>query len=150
MYTQLDTATQSIPLLYLSPNLHEDGHNQCSLVLVSLHTSPSYEALSYTRGDPDDLGLQVKVDGTLFGVRQNLWNALDALKSNQSTDRVLWIDAICIDHTNDKERTHQVGIMREIYAGAATVIAWLCIPQDLKSLTNTINDMEPLCSQRKE
>jgi hypothetical protein len=40
-------------------------------------------------------------------------------------DRVLWVDAICIDQTNDNEKTHQGRMMRRIYKGAKSVVAWL-------------------------
>ena len=37
----------------------------------------------------------------------------------------LWIDALCIDQSNAQERTHQVGIMSEIFGRADQVISWL-------------------------
>jgi hypothetical protein len=37
----------------------------------------------------------------------------------------LWIDALCIDQSDARERTHQVGIMSEIFGGAEQVISWL-------------------------
>jgi hypothetical protein len=36
-----------------------------------------------------------------------------------------WIDAICIDQTNNKEKSFQVGLMTEIYQRACHVFAWL-------------------------
>jgi Heterokaryon incompatibility protein (HET)/Ankyrin repeats (3 copies) len=37
----------------------------------------------------------------------------------------IWIDAICIDQSNDLERGHQVGLMRKIYEAAQCVSIWL-------------------------
>jgi hypothetical protein len=37
----------------------------------------------------------------------------------------LWIDALCIDQADARERTHQVGIMSEIFGRADQVISWL-------------------------
>lgn len=37
----------------------------------------------------------------------------------------LWIDALCIDQSDARERTHQVGIMSEIFGRADQVISWL-------------------------
>jgi hypothetical protein len=37
----------------------------------------------------------------------------------------LWIDAICINQTNNKEKSFQVGLMAEIYQQANHVFAWL-------------------------
>ena len=37
----------------------------------------------------------------------------------------LWIDAICIDQSNNVERAAQVRLMREVYASACKMIVWL-------------------------
>ena len=42
----------------------------------------------------------------------------------------LWIDALCIDQLDARERTHQVGIMSEIFGRADQVVAWLGPPYD--------------------
>jgi hypothetical protein len=45
----------------------------------------------------------------------------------------LWIDALCIDQNNAKERDHQVKIMSRIFGGADEVFVWLglaCTKQD--------------------
>ena len=41
---------------------------------------------------------------------------------------LLWVDAICIDQNNFKERNHQVHQMSRIYGAADMVIAWLREP----------------------
>lgn len=41
------------------------------------------------------------------------------------TDRILWIDAVCIDQDDHKERGHQVEQMGKIYRQAEKVIVWL-------------------------
>jgi hypothetical protein len=57
-------------------------------------------------------------------VTQNLYTALlhlqDALQS-----RVMWVDAICIDQANEKEKQDQLRLMAEIYAKARRVVVWL-------------------------
>ncbi|KAL0472944.1 heterokaryon incompatibility protein domain-containing protein [Neurospora intermedia] len=57
-------------------------------------------------------------------VNQNLHLALLALRQ-PNQDRLLWIDAICIDQDNHKEKGHQVGRMRQIYENAEQVLIWL-------------------------
>ena len=37
----------------------------------------------------------------------------------------IWIDAICIDQTNQRERNLQVNLMGEIYHRARAVVVWL-------------------------
>ncbi len=39
--------------------------------------------------------------------------------------RLRWVDAICIDQSNENERSRQVEIMQKIYTGAKCVIVWL-------------------------
>jgi hypothetical protein len=40
-------------------------------------------------------------------------------------ERVLWIDAICINQQDDEEKAHQVQMMRQIYSLAKDVVVWL-------------------------
>jgi type II secretory pathway predicted ATPase ExeA len=57
-------------------------------------------------------------------ITQNLHAALLHLRhSNYS--RIIWVDAICIDHENDKEKEHQVVLIAEIFAKADRVVVWL-------------------------
>jgi len=37
----------------------------------------------------------------------------------------MWIDAICMNQTNNLERAQQVGIMKDIYKKAMHVVIWL-------------------------
>lgn len=39
--------------------------------------------------------------------------------------RIIWVDAICINQADVKERNHQVHIMKRIYSQAASVVVWL-------------------------
>jgi ankyrin repeat protein len=82
-----------------------------------------YDALSYTWGGTDKIST-VKVNGKTFNVTENLHSALQHLRS-EGTDRVLWVDAICIDQGNERERGHQVEQMCKIYSQAEEVIVWL-------------------------
>ncbi|KAF4498431.1 heterokaryon incompatibility (het-6OR allele) [Fusarium agapanthi] len=87
-----------------------------------------YHALSYTWGAPEGEGKRkvsdssILVNGSRFYVQPNL---LGALKRFEESDWYLWIDAICIDQANQREREIQVGIMSEIYSMAARVDIWL-------------------------
>lgn len=40
-------------------------------------------------------------------------------------ERLLWIDAVCINQADNIEKTHQVGLMTEIYKATWRGIAWL-------------------------
>jgi hypothetical protein len=67
------------------------------------------------------------VEATLDGVPQFCWmgerksvpvSAEAALRTMRltDTDRVLWIDSICINQADPEERDHQVSIMHEIFS----------------------------------
>ena len=59
-----------------------------------------------------------------FPVTHNLAEALQCLR-HESQTQSLWIDAICIDQSNDIERSEQVAMMYEIYHRADRVMVWL-------------------------
>lgn len=82
-----------------------------------------YDALSYT-WDGNHKAHEIEVNGSRMGVTKNLLLALENLQKSDE-DRILWIDAICIDQDNDKERGHQVRQMGSIYTNAKQVIIWL-------------------------
>ena len=81
-----------------------------------------YSALSYEWGEKT-LSDEVEVNGSKMSVQRNLYLFLQTL--NHKSYARLWVDAICIDQTNPRERTHQVSRMGEIYARASRVLAWL-------------------------
>ena len=43
-----------------------------------------------------------------------------------------WIDAICIDQANEKERPEQVKVMKQIYEKAEAVVIWLAGDEGLE------------------
>lgn len=117
-----------IRLVVLLPNNdNEPGDVVCRIVHAPLDTDIQYEALSYVWGaseEPRSIQLMgsADCDGTndkrAFPITPNLHDALVALRQGHSECRVLWIDALCIDQTNDTERSSQVALMRSIYSNA--------------------------------
>ncbi|CAN9343177.1 unnamed protein product [Alternaria sp. RS040] len=105
----------------------------CRLMRVGIGRPPPYEALSYTWGRSTDVFTLYQEpeisdsSGTLKTVSKitrGLYEALLQLRQ-RTKPRILWVDAICIDQENLKERGEQVEIMRQIYANAARVVVWL-------------------------
>jgi hypothetical protein len=98
----------------------------CTLFQAVLHQHDEvlpYEALSYTWG-PMVGHHSITVNGQKMSVTANLYLALKSLRHSNS-DRILWIDAVCIDQRNVKERNHQVAQMSWIYKQANRVIFFL-------------------------
>ena len=110
----------------------------CSLRTHLLREAPPFTALSYTWGDPfapsapdssrnrsaPTEDLFVTLENTQFPIQANLARALSSLTS-QGLKGPFWIDAICIDQNNPAERSSQVMLMGDIYAGANEIIVWL-------------------------
>jgi ankyrin repeat protein len=123
-YDPIDLEDFSFRLLRLFKGTY--GPIQCELFHAQLHTRENtieYEALSYTWGSPNKLH-EIEINGKRLPVTKNLFEALQHLR-NQYQDRILWIDAICIDQSNTEERGHQVRQMSSIYEKAEQVIVWL-------------------------
>jgi hypothetical protein len=89
-------------------------------------SSITYEALSYTWGH-EIAAKPITLNGRPFHVTLNLWRALQDLQ-DQTTDRILWVDAICIDQNDPYEKGDQIGHMHRIYKHAQRVIVWLDVP----------------------
>lgn len=108
-----------------------------SVLHIELNTA-KYEALSYT------WGLPTQEHGTIYIRESNFPNdigdlewgvkqlhvrptLLEALRYLRLPDvpRVLWIDAVCINQQNVRERSQEVPRMGEIYNRAQQVVVWL-------------------------
>jgi hypothetical protein len=83
---------------------------------------PQYEALSYVLG-PTEMK-SISLNGQSCDVRENLFDALVNLR-HENQQRTLWVDAICINQDDMKERNHRVSRMGSIYSQAEKVVAWL-------------------------
>ena len=101
-----------------------------------------YDALSYTWGDPRSIypltlsaPKKVYKGGTLgfddlanesvtVLIRHNLYALLRQLRQMKYS-RYIWIDALCINQTDDAEKAIQIALMRFIYQEARRVFVWL-------------------------
>ncbi len=96
--------------------------------LVKPVRRPEYEALSYTWGEErSPTPVFVNSNGSkrkFIEVTQNLATALIYLR-HKSEARILWIDALCINQEDMKERSSQVARMADIYRLANRVVVWL-------------------------
>ncbi|PMD41283.1 HET-domain-containing protein, partial [Hyaloscypha variabilis F] len=86
-----------------------------------------YEALSWCWGKAAaNQVLRIHNGYGVFGLRisSNLKNALRALRGTTGVRR-LWIDAVCINQQDVRERNQQVARMDKIYGHASNVCIWL-------------------------
>ena len=145
LYSPLDEEASQIRLLEIAPQ-HNDNQQtfSCRTRTVSLNDNVKFFALSYVWGDPNGR-IDVVVNGIVIPVTRNLEAALRHIQRNGRTLIVpesrrektdghpnpdqapinLWVDAVCINQNDLKERESQVLLMRRIYSSAETVLAWL-------------------------
>ena len=111
------------------------------LAQASLDEVLSYEALSYVWGEKENPAFIVLCESR-FAITRNLAEVLRYLRF-PSSDRMLWVDAICINQCDEKEKEAQVKSMHWIYKLAERVIAWLGPLDDASSLAYwTMNSMQ--------
>ncbi|KAH7121566.1 hypothetical protein EDB81DRAFT_814091 [Dactylonectria macrodidyma] len=130
-YDQLNHSSTHIRLLRVLPATATKGkpwHScidiRCELFTTPLESAPDFEALSYEWGPQtakDRVSITVN-NQTVLG-RTNAVHALAALRADEP--RIVWIDVLCINQDNAKEKNHQVNLMGDIYRRATRVLVWL-------------------------
>ncbi|KAI0097183.1 heterokaryon incompatibility protein-domain-containing protein [Nemania sp. FL0031] len=117
----------TIRLLRLTPRQDTVARIECQLfdypLVESTHTVHLYEALSYVWGSEDGC-YSISVNGRDLSITENLHTALVELR-DWHIERVLWIDAICINQKDDSEKEEQIKLMASIFSKASRVIVWL-------------------------
>ncbi|KAJ4398018.1 hypothetical protein N0V85_006393 [Neurospora sp. IMI 360204] len=117
----------------------EEPSPACSYRVISLKPSegqqiPCYETLSYAwqdvSSDPETEAPQIIIDSNSFPVSGSLLRALRRLRLSDRI-RTLWVDAVCINQSDDVEKTQQVNLMRRIYASCTQCNIWLGYPRDV-------------------
>ena len=126
LYQPLDPKTD-IRLLIVEKGSGTDPI-RCRLVWASFGRKPFYEALSYAWGDPSGKRI-IRIENHELEIRTNLWHALHTFRTKRRS-RILWVDALCINQRNVKERNHHVGLMKQIYTNAAEVLVWLGVASE--------------------
>ena len=115
-----------IRLLYLRPALYFGYPIICSLITLERAAVESrYEALSYVWGMSKGMYLRpITVNNKSYRITQNLDSALRHLR-HKNRERVLWVDAICLDQNDVEEKNRVVPEMHIIYGSAKRVLAWV-------------------------
>jgi hypothetical protein len=123
-YQPLDRSIKSIRLLQIQPGKPNDPIH-CVVQHFDLASQPIYVALSYM-WDHGTEQVSIVCGGKGVQVGHNLHRFLRQFrKVCGDVGAWLWIDALCINQSDVGERNHQVAQMKNIYQGAALVIAWL-------------------------
>ncbi|KAG4428894.1 hypothetical protein IFR05_015623 [Cadophora sp. M221] len=121
-YEPLNPTRKEIRNLILQPRT-SGTEIQCSTSTISLLQSPEYEALSYVWGDAS-IPETITFNDIPTKVTKNLYAALTYLR-HPDKPRYLWVDALCINQKDLRERNEQVAMMGEVYTSAKPVLVWL-------------------------
>jgi hypothetical protein len=146
-FLPLNPELKEIRCVILLPGSGDDPI-ECELVYTNIDKDSvdriPYVALSYCWGDVEDT-VEILLHSSSsndvcserqepvhapFRITHNLFIALQALRN--ANRQYLWIDALCINQQDPREKTHQVQLMGEIYSSADRVVAWLG-PEDMHS-----------------
>ncbi|CAK4034204.1 Hypothetical predicted protein [Lecanosticta acicola] len=73
-----------------------------------------FETISYCWGEPNDQGT-ININGYPLGIPNSAIEALRQFRY-EDKDRLLWIDSICLNQSDVKERGHEVARMHHIYS----------------------------------
>jgi hypothetical protein len=120
-YQPLTTSGFSIRVLNLHPGQASEPIS-CTLGQYDMSLNEGWTCLSYTWGTEPPTR-EVFIDGHSFLVRSNVHEFL--CQARQKGINNLWIDSICINQSDDEERTAQVQLMGTIFSDAKLVVIWL-------------------------
>ncbi|KAK5685578.1 hypothetical protein LTS10_003659 [Elasticomyces elasticus] len=156
LYQPLDIQQKQIRTLEVLPGWPGSAI-RCRLSIVSLSTDPrpEYDALSYTWGAATKARfITVEVAGTVHqvGTTDNLYEALQSMRARIAKVWTVWVDALCIDQSNDAEKGTQVAMMGDIYRNARQVDIWLGMPNPASFLLRTrqaFANIRHLCTSKE-
>jgi hypothetical protein len=125
IYLPLPPKSQTIRLLDILPGGWED-EVKVKLRETSISSARNcYTTISYTWGNIDTTRqVFITCDGRQVPISENLFTIIRRQRRPNRSIPV-WADALCINQTDDMERTHQVGLMGEIYRNSCETIIWL-------------------------
>ena len=120
-YEPLEVDNYEIRLLTILPGL-PGSIVRCTMKSTNLISPIKYAALSYCWGDAT-ITTNIFVNEIEIQVTVNLADALQHLRK-LGVGR-LWVDALCINQTDRKEKSLQIRNMMHVYSKAEMTYAWL-------------------------
>jgi hypothetical protein len=120
-YEGINSERHEVRLLRLEP----EGERRIisgTLIKASLLDQPHYQALSYCWGDPDDRVAAI-LDNRRASITRNLNHALQYLR--RQGYGTVWVDAVCINQSDETEKSLQIRNMKQVYHQGANTISWL-------------------------
>lgn len=124
----LQSSYHRIRVLVIGPG-HKNAPIHATIETIDLNDQKraEYAALSYTWGNQPK-SEHILIFGEKASVTPNLFNASQHLRS-RSSSLTIWVDAICINQSDNAERSSQVAMMDEVYRKCKIVHIWLGCPE---------------------
>lgn len=123
-YEPIDSSKEEIRIIHLLPGEFDDTINlELATVSLSSNPTPQYDALSYVWGQ-EQCQTPAFVNGRPVIITSNLDIALRHFRDRYD-EKILWVDAVCINQKDNVEKGPQVQMMGQIYSKAAQVLVWL-------------------------
>jgi hypothetical protein len=128
LYESIPITVDEIRLLEIvpiQPDQSSADHNtiHCHLSKTRFDASTTYRAISYCWGDPD-VTSPIIVNGFEVQVTVNLAAVLRQLRE-WCVGVKLWVDALCINQSDDVEKSQQVNAMGRVYFNSSETYVWL-------------------------
>lgn len=138
-FQKLDFERRAIRTVTLLPGLWESPI-RCLLRNTILEHAV-YHAVSYAWGDPDDR-CSILVNNMDLEIPGNMGVALRYLRKHEETLE-LWIDSICINQKDDREKERQIALMGEIFQRSTCTYIWLGVPETIKTARSHGTQINP-------
>lgn len=122
-YAPLKDQANNFRLVKLLPAADSPGLPVLEIEEYPRDACPEYTALSYVWGEASGPRGHVIVNDARVEVGKTVETVLRHLTADQPL--WLWIDQLCINQTDDTEKSDQVQQMHRIYAVAKQTVAWL-------------------------
>lgn len=114
----------SVRLLLIHPASEAGSEIHATLSETKLEDAQRYEAISWTWGS-GVVQQPIWLNSQRTLIRENLWRFLWRLRRDSGSDRVLWVDALCINQEDNVEKSGQVAMIGDIFGKADSVLAWV-------------------------
>ncbi|KAE9378325.1 hypothetical protein N431DRAFT_528575 [Stipitochalara longipes BDJ] len=126
-YTPLHTGDEISLLLLRGSFWGLEIH--AKLIHANIHKLPPYECISH-RWENSTKTKTIVLNGRNLKVSPNVYNIL-RIRRPAFSSRLIWIDSVCINQEDSKEKSCQVRMMQTIYAKATRVTQneWITSPE---------------------
>jgi hypothetical protein len=125
VYAGSQLAGRAIRLLFISPTSDPQRQLECHCCPYEIDSAPPYEALSCVWGAADpSTNVTILFNEEEKEIGSGLAIALLRLRRANET-RIVWADGLCIDQSNNAEKSLQVPMMGSIYSMARRTVVWL-------------------------